>query len=199
MMLQDKLFLALLLFVTIFCLFYGLIPAFRRCFVFLPLLSFPFIILTALFLTLPSSLKNPVLSYSLYNHDILLFKLTINRLILFSLVFLALLLTGIFYRQKPKDEILVCAFFISLFLFSGNAFTAFTGITILLLSWFSLSLYKSGYIRKQIQDLGCFDFQAPNVHHEVGFKLKQDTLVIVILTLYLIASFMMLMIGFPKG
>lgn len=199
MILQDKLFLTLLVFVTTFCLSYGLIPAFRRRFVFLPLLSLPFIFLTALFLILPSSLKNPVLSYSLYNHDILLFKLTINRLILFSLVFLALLLSGIYYRQKLKDDILVCVFFISLFLFSGNVFTAFIGILIILLSWFGLSLYRSGSLKKQIQDLGRFQSQVPNAQHDISHKLKQDTPVIVILTLYFMVSFIMLMIGFVTG
>ncbi|WP_400165880.1 hypothetical protein [Fidelibacter multiformis] len=199
MILQDKLFLALLLFVTTFCLFYGLIPAFRRRFVFLPLLSFLILLLTTLFLTLPGSLKNPVLSYTLYNYDILLFKLTISRLIFFSLVFLTLLITGMYNRHSPKDEILVCALFISLFLFSGNIFTAFTGVLFILLSWFGIALFSSSSLRMKIQKLGCFYTHPPNAQYHTGHKYKQDTPVIGILTLYFLLSFIILMIGFVTG
>ncbi|MCD6235353.1 MAG: hypothetical protein J7K63_10005 [Candidatus Marinimicrobia bacterium] len=200
MILQDKLFLALLVYVTTFYLLYGLIPAFRRQFVFLPLLSFFILFPVTLFLTLPGSLKKSVLTYSLYEYDILLFKLTIIRLILFSLVFITLLLIGIYYRHKQKmDELLVSGFFISLFLFSGNVFTALVGILFSLLSLFVFFLYDSETLFKHIQNMECFRNHPPQSQRKTSSVLKQDTPVIIILTLYFIISFIILMIGLVTG
>ena len=200
MILQDKLFLALLVYVTTFYLLYGLIPAFRRQFVFLPLLSFFILFPVTLFLTLPGSLKKSVLTYSLYEYDILLFKLTIIRLILFSLVFITLLLIGIYYRHKQKmDELLVSGFFISLFLFSGNVFTALVGILFSLLSLFVFFLYDSETLFKHIQNMECFRNHPPQSQRKTSSVLKQDTPVIIILTLCFIISFIILMIGLVTG
>ena len=200
MILQDKLFLALLVYVTTFYLLYGLIPAFRRQFVFLPLLSFFILFPVTLFLTLPGSLKKSVLTYSLYEYDIFLFKLTIIRLILFSLVFITLLLIGIYYRHKQKmDELLVSGFFISLFLFSGNVFTALVGILFSLLSLFVFFLYDSETLFKHIQNMECFRNHPPQSQRKTSSVLKQDTPVIIILTLYFIISFIILMIGLVTG
>lgn len=195
MILITKLFTALLLYCVAFFCIYIFFPGFRRRETYIPVLSLLLFLVVALLLLLPGFPGNSILTYSLYGFEIFVFTMTMNRLILFSCIFLSLVVGGIFYRQRKIDDILISGFMISIFLFSGNILTTLTGIILSLILLFLYSFRESDIFSRGLQTIRMIKGNTSQENPKSPILKNGEKPIVIILTLYFIVSITFIIIG----
>ncbi|MDD5581984.1 MAG: hypothetical protein PHS99_02070 [Candidatus Marinimicrobia bacterium] len=194
MILTTNLFSALLFCVTAFYVLYVLIPSFRRRTIYLPLLTLMVLLILFLFLFLSNLSSNPVLSYTIFDVESVMFVLTLNRLIMFTVFFIILLFLGIYKRKEKKDHWYFSGLFISLFFFSGNLLTLLLGVILLVLLIFMLYPWKSNKFLDTLQKL--HKSRSLSLHQTVIPCIHEysDKKITILQTLFITISFIIIMI-----